>query len=126
MDEVSLDNGEKMILKAQGTMQNRSMWQPGHLFLTNRRLIFIQVGKTILECSLNKIIGISIMQRNWLLGIKVKQLCIELNCGGGREHAYIAVTKPGEWVNMIKESMTLMLMERWGYNGAKPESPSNT
>lgn len=109
MDEVSLSNGEKMILKAQGTLQFRSAWQLGHLFLTDRRLIFIQANKTILEYRLDKIIGMSIRQRSWMMGIKVKQLYIEFNCGSGREQAYIALAKPGEWVAAIKEGMTLML-----------------
>jgi len=109
MDELSLYNGEKMILKAQGTLQFRSTWQLGHLFLTSRRLIFIQATKTILEYRLDKIIGMNIMKRSWLMGVKVKQLYIEFNCGGGREYAYIALAKPGEWVIAIKEGMTLML-----------------
>jgi hypothetical protein len=109
MDEVSLSNGEKIILKGQGTLMFKSTWQLGHLFLTDRRLIFIQAAKTILEYRLDKIIEMSIMKRSWLMGIKVKQLCIEFNCGSGREQACIALVKPDEWVAAIKEEMTLML-----------------
>lgn len=126
MGEACLYNGEKIILEAQGTMQSQLTWKPGHLFLTNRRLVFINTAKPILDSSLDKIIEICIIQRKWLMGIKVKQLCIEFSCGSERGHVYIALAKPNEWVHMIKESMTLMLAERWGCNGTKPESPGNT
>ena len=109
MHEASLSKGERIILEAQGTLQFGPTWQLGHLFLTDRRLIFIQAKKTILEYRLDKIIGMNIMRRRWMMGIKVKQLHIEFNCGSGREQAYIALAKPGEWIAAIKEGMTLML-----------------
>lgn len=125
MDEVDLKYGEKIILKTQGTMQFRSTWQLGHLFLTNRRLVFINASKTAMECNLDKITEMRIMKRNWLLGIKTRQLYIELNGGNECGHVYIALAKPDELAGIIKESMTLMLVERRGYNGAEPESPGN-
>jgi hypothetical protein len=126
MDEIGLDHGERIILKTQGTMQFRSTWQLGHLFLTSRRLIFVHAAKIAMECGLDRIAGMRIMQRNWLLGIKVKQLCIEINCGNGCDHLYIALAKPDELTGIIKQSMTLMLVERRGCNGTEPESPGNT
>ena len=125
MEKISLNYGEKIILKTQGTMQFRSTWQLGHLLLTNRRLIFIHASKTTMECCLDKITGMGIMQRNCLLGVKMKQLCIELDCGNECDHIYIALAKPDELAGIIKESMTLMLVERRGCNGAEPESPGN-
>ncbi len=109
MDEVSLGSGEKIRLKTQGTLLLRSTWQLGHLFLTDKRLIFIQANKTVMEFRLDKIVQVNTMQRSWLMGIKVRQLCMEFNSGSGREHAYIALAKPGEWVAAIKEAMALML-----------------
>ena len=125
MDEVSLDYGEKIILKTQGTMQFRSTWQLGHLFLTNRRLLFIHTTKTTMEFSLDKITGMRTMQRNWLLGVKIKQLCIELNYESECDHVYIALAKPDELIGIIKESMTLMLAERRSCNEAEPEPSGN-
>ncbi len=140
MDEADLTGGEKIVLKAQGTMQTRAAWKPGHLLLTDRRLVFIQVGERIFEGDLDKITGLGIVQRNWLLGVKVKQLWMEFDCGDGRRRAYVALTKPGAWVAAIKDAMAIMLYnsqqtynalhpfdltERRGCNGTEPESPGD-
>ncbi len=126
MPEISLNHEERFILKAQGTIQLGLTWQPCQLFLTSRRLIFKQAARTILECSLDKIISISIVKRSWLMGINVKQIYIEINCASRREYAYIAIAQPNKLVHIMKESMTIMLAERWSYNGGKPESPGDT
>jgi hypothetical protein len=140
MDEAELVKGEKIVLKAQGTIQAGSTWKPGHLLLTDRRLIFVQVGEKIFEGSLDKITGLGITRRNWMLGVKVRQLWMEFDCGSGRMHAYVALAKPGVWVDAIKDGMALMLYnsrgtcndshpfdmaERRGCNGTEPESPGN-
>lgn len=126
MEKISLNSGERMILQAQGTLQCRASWRPGHLFLTNRRLFFIHVTKKLFEINLDKITGLSITKRRWLLGVRVQQLCIDCNNDIKTEQFYIALTEPRKWVAGIKESMTCMLVERRGYHGANPESPSNT
>ncbi|TCO77368.1 hypothetical protein [Marinisporobacter balticus] len=126
MKTPCLNKGEKIILQAQGTLEYRGSRQLGYLFLTNKRLLFMQVTKKIFETDLDGIIDLSIVKRIFLLGVRVKQLCITLNYRRGQGRVYIAVKNPGKWSEMIKERMTLMLAERWGYNGAKPEAPSNT
>lgn len=126
MEKTSLNSGEKMILQAQGSLQLGASWKPGHFFLTNRRLYFIQVSKKIFEVSLDEITGMSIAKRSWLLGVRVKQLCIAYSANLETEQVNITLAEPKKWVEAIKESMTLMLAERWSYNGANPELPSNT
>lgn len=126
VEEYPFVKGEKILLKSQSTLQINLAWQTGHLFLTDRRLIFTQVKKKVFECSLDKISEISVVQRKWLLGTRVRQLCIGVNFGGAGKHVYAALAKPEEWINAIKENMTRLLAERWGYNGTKPESPGNT
>lgn len=127
MEKTSLNSGEEVILQAQGSLQIGVSWKSGHLFLTNRRLFFSHVAKKILfEVSLDEITGMNIAKRNWLLGVRVKQLCIAYSAGLEKKQAFITLAEPKKWVEAIKESMTLMLAERWSYNGANPELPSNT
>lgn len=105
-------------------MQCRCPWQLGHLWLTNKRLVFTHVTKQVFEISLDRVTELSVIKRIWLLGVRVKQLCI--NYGSGQEQVYIALAEPEKWVEIIKESMTLLLAERWGYIGANQEPPGNT
>lgn len=126
MDKACLNKGEDTILREQGMLQYRLSWKLGHLFLTNRRLFFLHATKKIFEISLDRIIEINIAKRTWILGTKVKQICIDFKYGSGHDRVYIALVKPEKWNHVIKESMILMLAERWGCNGANSESPSNT
>lgn len=121
----SLHNGEKTIQSAQGSLQFHSSWQMGHLLLSSRQLLFTYGAKKIFEISLERIREICIMKRTWFLGVGVKQLCIDFNSGRGLEQVYIALAKPEKWADAIKESMTLRLAERWGYDEAGSEPPSN-
>jgi len=124
--KTSLNSGEEMILQAQGHLQFGASWKQGHFSLTNRRLFFIRVSQKIFEVSLNQITGMSIAKRSWLLGVRVQQLCIGYSANLETEQVYITLAEPKKWVEAIKESMTLMLAERWRYNGANPELPGNT
>ncbi len=126
MERICLHKGEKIILRAQGTFQSYISWKLGHLFLTNRRLLFIHITEQALEISLDDIIDMSIMKRPWLMGVRVKQLCIHFNHGKGQERAYIALVENEKWIDLIKENMTIMLAERWGDDGAKQEPPCDT
>ncbi|MCO1603064.1 hypothetical protein [Desulfosporosinus nitroreducens] len=126
MEKTSLNSGEEMILKAQGHLQFGASWKQGHFFLTNRRLFFTPIAKKLFEVSLDQITEMSIAKRSWLLGVRVKQLCISYSAGLETEQVYITLAEPKKWVEEIKESMTLMLAERWSYNGANPELPGNT
>jgi len=122
----NLNEGEKIISHIQGSMQYQDSWRLGYVFLTNRRVVFLQVTKQIFEAKLDEIMDLSIVKRPWLFGVRVKQLSISVGCENREETIYIVLAEPKKWNNKIKESMSLMLAERWGYNGANPESPSDT
>jgi hypothetical protein len=126
MRSPDLKKGEKIILWSQCNLYIRDSWQQGYLFLTNSRLIFNHVTKLTYETSLNNIIKLSIEKRIWFFGVRVNQLCIYSNSERGQEKVYLALAEPKRWSGKIKESMTLMLAEGWGYNGANTESNSNT
>lgn len=121
-----LFEGEGIVLRAQGSLQEGrygSSWKLGHLYLTNKRLFFIQVTKRIFEVGLDEIRDLMVVKREWLLGVRIKQLGVSLKPGGGERIAYIALEKPERWVETIKEGMTLMLApKRCGHDAGNPSS----
>ena len=113
--EPPLFEGEKIVLRAQGSFQegrSGSSWKLGHLYLTNKRLFFIQVTKQAFGVGLDEIRDLRVVKRGWLLGVRIKQLGVSFKAGGGERTAYIALEKPERWVETIKESMTLMLADK--------------
>lgn len=123
---MSTNKENNIVLMSQGSIKERSTWQIGQLFLTTRRLYFKQTKHYLFDIELNKITKISIKKRTWLLGSRVRQLCIDYHEKYGEEHVFIALAKPEKWVLIIKNTMTLMLIEGCDYNGSKPESPNNS
>jgi len=77
-----------------------SSWRLGNLYLTNKRLLFVQVRKILFEVLLGQIKTINIVKRRWILGKKVKQLNI---VSAGRRVPYIAIKDPEEWKKAIEE-----------------------
>ncbi len=77
-----------------------SSWRLGNLYLTNKRLLFVQVRKILFEVLLSQIKTINIVKRRWILGKKVKQLSIVCE---GRRVPYIAIKDPEEWKKAIEE-----------------------
>lgn len=126
MRTIDLDENEKIILCAQGTLWVSDSWQQGYFFLTNRRIIFNRVIKKTFEISLNNIIQLCIEKRAWFFGVRIKQLCIEFKCEGGQDRAFIALEKPERWASAIKDKMTLVLAEEVIRNGTNSESESNS
>ena len=77
-----------------------STWRLGNLYLTNKRLLFVQVRKILFDVLLSQIKTINIVKREWILGKKVKQLNIVRE---GRKVPYIAVKDPENWKREIEE-----------------------
>jgi len=77
-----------------------SSWRLGNLYLTNKRLLFVQVRKILFEVLLSQIKTINIVKRGWILGKKVKQLNI---VSEGRRVPYIAIKDPENWKRAIEE-----------------------
>ena len=126
MGTVSLNNGENIIQRSQGALHFKISWYLGHLYLTDRRLLFIQATQKKLDVRLDRIIGINIAKKPWHMGNRVRQLCIDFDRSKGPEQACIALAKPEKWVIAIKDSMALMLAERCGCNGTNPKPSNNT
>lgn len=82
-----------------------SSWRLGNLYLTNKRLLFVQGRKILFQVILSQIKTIHIVKRGWILGKKVKQLNI---VSEGRRVPYIAIKDPENWKKAIEESISLV------------------
>jgi len=82
-----------------------SSWRLGNLYLTNKRLLFVQGRKILFKVLLSQIKTINIIKRGWILGKKVKQLNILSE--GGRV-PYIAIKDPENWKKEIEESISMV------------------
>ncbi|MBU4603095.1 hypothetical protein KKA86_08380 [bacterium] len=77
-----------------------SSWRLGNLYLSNKRLLFVQGRKILFKVLLSQIKTINIVKRGWILGKKVKQLNI---VSEGRKVPYIAIKDPENWKKAIDE-----------------------
>ena len=77
-----------------------SSWRLGNLYLTNKRLLFVQGRKILFKVLLSQIKTINIVKRGWILGKKVKQINI---VSEGRRVPYIAIKDPENWKKVIEE-----------------------
>jgi len=93
-----------------------SSWRLGNLYLSNKRLLFVQGRKILFKVLLSQIKTINIVKRGWILGKKVKQLNI---VSEGRRVPYIAIKDPENWSKAIVENISLA-------GGQKPEVRSQT
>ena len=93
-----------------------SSWRLGNLYLSNKRLLFVQGRKILFKVLLSQIKTINMVKRGWILGKKVKQLNI---VSEGRRVPHIAIKDPENWSKAIVESISLA-------RGQKPEVRSRT
>jgi len=114
MSKFSLNNGEEIILKTQSTAKTNFSLLSGQLYLTNKRIVFVQGSKQIFEISLDKILEVSVVKEKWMFGARIKQLYILHKVGMRQWEKYLGIINPEIWRVKIKECMTLMLNERWG------------
>ena len=77
-----------------------SSWRLGNLYLTYKRLLFVQGRKILFKVLLSQIKTINKVKRRWILGKKVKQLNI---VSEGRRVPYIAIKDPENWKKVIEE-----------------------
>lgn len=101
---------EKIISEAPGFCKDnlRSGWKPGHLCLTDTRLLIWQPAGIIFETPLGSIKGISIQQRGFILRSR-DALCISYKNerGQGVAQAWIIVSSAERWKSRIFERSLL-------------------
>ncbi len=96
--------GEKIILSCTASYDVGavfSCWRPGLLYLTNKKLFFVQVKTVLFQIFLNDIQMIEIEKRSWILGKKINQLHICWHTDRVR-HIFIAVRDSQDWKRSIE------------------------
>lgn len=106
--------GERIIQSISGAIDIGtldSLWRPGNLHLTNRRVLFERQGRIQFSTFLKDIVDVRLEMRKWILQ-HIRQLCISYRGSSDLiRMVYIAVKAPVGWQKLIKDKMTLMLLE---------------
>jgi len=98
-----------------------SSWRLGNIYLTNKRLLFVQGRKILFQVLLCQIKAINIVKRGWILGKKVKQLNI---ISENRRVPYLAIKDPEGWKKTIEEGISLDRGQKSEDRGQKTEAGS--
>ena len=105
MEMPSDIEGEEVIMSGQASyqdgMRTRANWKPGYLYLTKKRLIFMQGANKIFELSLSSLKEMSIVQRDWVPNKRVEQLRLIQRNDSGTKIFYLYARKLEEWENTI-------------------------
>ena len=103
---VPLVRGERLILYEQGGYYSRGTWQLGHLYLTDKRLLFQQAIRTMLDVSLQSIVGVAAQRGPYfLLARDCLRLSYRHKALGRRAHAFIAVAHLAAWLEWISATL---------------------
>lgn len=78
-----------------------SSWRVGNLYLTKKRLLFVQVRKVLFQIPLERIQKMEIVKRRWILGKRVEQLCIWWD-SDRIKRVFIAVKNPQKWKETVE------------------------
>jgi len=84
-------------------------WRMGYLYLTNERLFFERQGRIQFATFLKDIVDVELVMRKWILQ-HIRQLRIRYKTG--KRLAYVAVKSPVGWEKVIKDRITLNLMQK--------------
>ena len=105
MEMPSDIEGEEVIMSGQASYQdgmvNRANWKPGYLYLTKKRLVFMQGAKKLFEVALNSLEEMSIVQRDWVPNKRVEQLHIIQKNNGVSKVFYLFARNLEEWKKII-------------------------
>ena len=106
MEMPSDIEGEDVIMSGQASyqdgMRTRANWKPGYLYLTKKRLIFMQGANKLFEISLSSLESMSIVQRDWVPKKKVEQLQIIQKADSANRVFYLFARNLKEWKKAIE------------------------
>jgi len=103
-------DGEKVLKHGQAAYDGgyalRSSWKMGRLYLTEKRMVFLQGQNKLFDISLDSLNNINIIERNWIPGKLVKQLCIIQNGKERKRKFYISLRREEQWKEAIEKQIT--------------------
>ena len=110
--ELPLGEGERIILYQQGAYLSRRSWKLGHLYLTNKRLLFRQVKRLILNVPLENITAVGFHKRPFILATKTCMLLSYQDGASGRPREAVIITAHlHSWCERIAELLSEKGME---------------
>ena len=114
-------DGDRVVKYAQvafdGGNALRSTWKMGSLFLTEKKLVFFQGQNRIFESDLGSIVGISIIDRDWIPGKVVEQICLTRKKTDLKRRFYFHIKKSQSW----KEEIERLVEQRTDVRGQRTE-----
>ena len=104
INRLALDEGEEIVLKGQGAFKFnvRSGWRPGHISLTDKRLILAQPNGITFEIPINRITGLKVSDGKYVLG-KRKVISLSYQSPIAKETSNILMIVSGleNWIRNI-------------------------
>ena len=101
-------DGEEVVMSGQASYQDgmvtRANWKPGYLYLTKKRLVFMQGANKLFDAGLNSLEEVSIVQRDWVPNKRVGQLQITQKTESVNRIFYLFAKNLKEWKNIIEFS----------------------
>ena len=105
-----LTGDERLILHQQGAYLSRRSWKLGHLYLTDKRLLFSQAGqadKLTLDLPLSNVISMAFVRRPFIL---VTKPCLSVSyhndASGGVREATVITAHLETWTQRLAEVLT--------------------
>jgi len=108
-----LHQDEQIIRSAPGAIDIGTLdvlWRLGNLHLTNKRVLFECQGRIQFASFLENVVDVKLEMRKWILQ-HARQLCISYRAGNLIRVAYIAIASPVGWQKLIKDGITLALVQ---------------
>lgn len=96
---IPIPKDEEIIMKEQGLFEHGISWKPGHLYLTNKRIIFAQGARIFFQAGIKNLVLCEIVKRKCILGKRVKQLRFVFES----RNVCIATRSVDDWVSVIGE-----------------------
>ncbi|MFQ5840864.1 MAG: hypothetical protein ACE5I8_00390 [Thermodesulfobacteriota bacterium] len=81
----------------------KSVWKPGYLYLTGKRLLFFQGERKVVEIFLRMIRGVTVIRRNFIPAKVVDQLCLIEQNGKRKRAYYFFMKKPQPWMDAVEK-----------------------
>ena len=107
----SVIDGEKVLKHSQAAYDGgnalHSSWKMGPLYLTEKKLIFFQGPRRLVDIPLDSAKEINLVERNWISGKPIKQLCIIQNWKKRERKFYLWLRKEEEWKEAINKCVKL-------------------
>jgi len=107
----SVIDGEEVLKHSQAAYDGgnalHSSWKMGPLYLTEKKLIFFQGPRRLVDIPLDSAKEINLVERNWISGKPIKQLCIIQNWKKGERKFYLWLRKEEEWKEAIDKCLKL-------------------